>query len=74
MKETDLLDFVSLGKLENGSYSDNYSILIKPNRKRNKWYLYIFDEVDGEEEFVSEIKSKDHLKDLYFNLTLKELE
>ena len=73
MNEINLEEFKSLGKLQNGSYTDNYGILIKPNRKKTKWYLYEFDEVDGTKEFISEIKSNEHLKELYFSIYFKEL-
>jgi len=73
INEIDLQDLILLGKEKDGSFSDGYSVIIRPNHKKTKWDFIIFDEIYGLEEFLCEIKNIEHLKELYFNLFLKEL-
>jgi len=55
-------------------FFDGHSVIIRPNHKKTKWNFIIFDEIYGLEEFLCEIKDLDHLKDLYFSITNKELD
>jgi hypothetical protein len=72
--EDELLKFKSLGRENDGSFSDRSDIILRPkNKRRTMWKLYIFDEVDGSEEFLIDINSKEDLEDIYFSIFNKIL-
>ena len=74
LTESQLNNLECFGRLDNGSYSNHQGILLKPaNKKRTRWKMYNYDEVDGSEEYLLDIESLDDFKDIYFNITLKEL-
>lgn len=74
LTEIQLSTLESFGRMNDGSYSDYSGFILRPiDKKRTKWKLYAYDEVDGTEEFLLNVDDFEDLKHYYFNITLKEL-
>lgn len=66
----------SIGREQDGSYSDRWHITIIPDHlsNKNRWRFCIFSEVDGSNTFVKYVSTKVQLKKIYNAVTDKELE
>lgn len=73
--DKDLVSLVGFSIEKGGYYSDRERFDIVPvDKKRTIWNLYSFNEISGRGKLIKKLKDFDDLKDIYFNITFKELE
>jgi hypothetical protein len=72
ISDKDLDSLLDFGKESDGSYCDRDRFSIC--HVGNETCFYLFNEVDGSEWFVKELKDFEDLKQLYKAITNKELE
>lgn len=63
-----------VGREQDGSYSDRWSISIIPDAIKNRWVFATFNEVDGSTTFIRYVKTMGELRTIYSTTTNENLE